>query len=85
MDSVKDYLKCMYVYIRTRDHINKFGFVGYPGYEWPKSAKQFECCCAEHATSIMIGTKEQLTRYEVLAQKYSGCRDEINKMLVLFL
>ena len=60
------------------------GFVGYPGYEWPRTAKQFECCCAEHAKNIMIGTKAQLRRYEVFAQKYSGCRDEINRMLKLF-
>lgn len=60
------------------------GFIGYPGYEWPRTAKEFEVCCADHATNIMIGTKEQLSRYEAFAKKYAGCSDEINKMFGLF-
>ncbi|MBI4141284.1 hypothetical protein HY485_05600 [Candidatus Woesearchaeota archaeon] len=60
------------------------GFVGYPGYEWPRTAKQFENHCVYHAQSILIGTKKQLSRYEVLADKSPGYTEEIRKALSYF-
>lgn len=60
------------------------GFVGYPGYEWPRTVKQFEEHCAYHATSIVIGTKGQLSRYESFAKKFPEYGKEIYALLDLF-
>ncbi len=40
------------------------GWVGFPGYEWPESKRDYEDEIAKHATSFMIGTKDQLKRYK---------------------
>lgn len=39
------------------------GFVGYPGYEWPKTEDEFKECVASHAQNFVIGTPRQLKRY----------------------
>lgn len=46
------------------------GLVGYPGYEWPLTAEDFEVTVAEHAPTYMIGTYRQLERYKLFASKH---------------
>jgi len=60
------------------------GFLGSPGYEWPRTAKAFDVCCAEHAEDFVIGTKGQLFRYKSFADKYYECGKEILKTIAYF-
>lgn len=53
------------------------GWVGYPGYEWPTTEECFEAVVAGHAKNFVIGTKEQLLRYEYYARKFPEYRSEI--------
>ena len=65
------------------------GFIGYPGYEWPNESKSFEYEVQAHAQWFLIGTKDQLGRYQRLIDKstpmqFSGethTRKEIKKAL----
>ena len=39
------------------------GWIGYPGYEWPRREQEFGEEVASHAKTFVIGTQEQLDRY----------------------
>ncbi len=58
--------------------IHEFAFwVGFPGYEWPESKRDYEYEIANRATSFVIGTKDQLKRYK----NYRGLNEEIMETL----
>ncbi len=46
------------------------GFVGYPGYEWPRSRNEFKYEILAHTRYCVIGTKKQLLRYNNYAKQW---------------
>lgn len=52
-----------------------------PGYEWPMSEEEFEETIAEHAQTFLIGTKEQLQRYEHYMIKFPERSSRIKEAL----
>lgn len=60
------------------------GAVGYPGYEWPMDENEFEARCAYHAEYFLIGTQDQLKRYEKYYKKFPDHAKEIEKALKMF-
>lgn len=52
--------------------------------DWPQSEQEFDEQCALHATSIIIGTPAQLSRYQQYGVKYPHYQKEITAMLKVF-
>ena len=58
--------------------------LGYPGYELPRTEKEFEIVCIGHAEEFMIGTKKQLDRYKNYAQIAPASQQKIEENIKNF-